>query len=237
MAGPDGGGEPNDDDTTDPELATQHFYGRWARYYDWLATAPGIASWREAAVGALDLKRGDTVVEMGCGTGANLPYLRERVGPEGRVVGVDITRGMLARASDRVERAGWANVHLAQGDATDPPVEGPVDAVLATFVVGMFADPDSAVDGWVDLLAPGGRIALLNAGRSDRAIARPLNLVFRGFVRAAAPDKDGQGAVESLEARVASARDVVFERSDESDMETFGLGYLGLAWGERPPAE
>jgi ubiquinone/menaquinone biosynthesis C-methylase UbiE len=215
----------------DPELATQRFYGRWARYYDWLATAPGVQSWRARSVDALALDPGDTVVEMGCGTGANFPHLRERVGPEGCVVGVDLTAGMLRRARERVDREGWANVHLVQGDATDPPIEGPVDAVLATFVVGMFADPRPAVEHWVDLLAPGGRIALLNAGRSDRPLARPLNLAFRGFVRAAAPDKSDGSAVESLEGRVTEARETVRGRCDESGTATFGFGFLGLVWG------
>jgi len=87
----------------DDVVATQSFYGRWARVYDWVATAPGVESWRTRAVGALDLDPGDTVVEMGCGTGANVPHLREAVGPEGRVVGVDLTRGMLRRARERVD--------------------------------------------------------------------------------------------------------------------------------------
>ena len=213
--------------------ATQAFYGRWARFYDWLATAPGVRSWRARAADALDLETGDTVVEMGCGTGANFPNLRERVGPEGRVVGVDLTRGMLRRARERVDRAGWANVDLVRADARRPPVEGPVDAVLATFVVGMFADPRPAVRSWVDLLAPGGRIALLNAGRSDRRLARPLNLAFRLFVRLAAPGEGRLSPVRSLERRVAAARDEVAGGCADSGFETFGLGYLRLAWGER----
>jgi ubiquinone/menaquinone biosynthesis C-methylase UbiE len=70
----------------------QSFYGRWAQVYDWLASAPGVASWRDRTADALALASGDTVVEMGCGTGANVPHLRERVGPSGRVVGIDVTR-------------------------------------------------------------------------------------------------------------------------------------------------
>jgi len=217
----------------DDVAATQAFYGRWARVYDWVATAPGVESWRARTVESLDLDPGDTVVEMGCGTGANVPHLRGAVGPEGRVVGVDLTQGMLRRASERVDREGWSNVELVQADATRPPVAGPVDAVLATFVVGMFADPRPAVDRWVGMLAPGGRIALLNAGRSDRAVARPLNLAFRGFVRAAAPGERGVSPTRSLERRVATARDQVRRRCETTDFEEFGLGYLGLQWGER----
>ena len=214
--------------------ATQAFYGRWANAYDRLATAPGVDSWRDRAADRLGLAPGDTVVEMGCGTGANVAHLRERVGPEGRVVGVDVTRGMLRRASERVDRAGWDNVRLVQADARRPPVDGPVDAVLATFVVGMFADPRPAVERWIETLAPGGRIALLNAGRSDRRVAAPLNLGFRAFVRLAAPGDGRVSPVESLERRVATARDAVYSRCPEHGFDEFGLGYLGLAWGERP---
>jgi ubiquinone/menaquinone biosynthesis C-methylase UbiE len=221
----------------DDVAATQAFYGRWARAYDWVATAPGVESWRGRTVESLDLDPGDTVVEMGCGTGANFPHLREAVGPGGRIVGVDLTRGMLRRAGERVDREGWSNVELVQADATRPPVAGPVDAVLATFVVGMFADPRPAVDGWVDVLAPGGRIALLNAGRSDHPAARPLNLGFRAFVRAAAPGKRGVSPTRSLERRVATARDQVRRRCDWTGFEAFGLGYLGLQWGERGETE
>ena len=213
--------------------ATQSFYGRWARLYDWVATAPGVESWRARAAEALALDPGDTVVEMGCGTGANFPHLRERVGPEGTVVGVDLTRGMLRRARERVERAGWENVHVVQADATRPPLPGPVDAVLATFVVGMFADPRPAVRSWVDALAPGGRVALLNAGRSERRFATPLNLAFRGFVRAVAPGKGSVSPARALERRVATARDEVRSQCPTTEFETFGLGYLGLLRGER----
>jgi len=217
----------------DDVTATQSFYGRWARVYDWVATAPGVESWRSRAVASLALDPGDTVVEMGCGTGANVPYLREAVGPEGRVVGIDLTRGMLRRAGERVDREGWDDVNLVQADATRPPVSGPVDAVLATFVVGMFPDPRPAVDAWVDLLGPGGRVALLNAGRSDRTVARPLNLGFRAFVRAAAPGDRGVSPTRSLERRVAAARDQVRARCGPTGFEEFGVGYLGLQWGER----
>jgi ubiquinone/menaquinone biosynthesis C-methylase UbiE len=212
--------------------ATQAFYGRWARVYDWLATAPGVRSWRARTADTLELEPGDTVVEMGCGTCANFSHLRERVGPEGRVVGVDLTGEMLRRASERVERAGWDNVHLVHADATRPPVEGPVDAVLATFVVGMFPDTRPAVRSWVDALAPGGRIALLNAGRSDHRFARVLNFPFRLFVRTAAPGDGSISPTRSLERRVATARDEMASQCSTSDFESFAGGFLGLAWGE-----
>ncbi|SIS05547.1 class I SAM-dependent methyltransferase [Natronorubrum thiooxidans] len=173
-----------------PEDA-QAFYGRWARLYDVIARrTPGIPALRRRAAAACRLEPGDTVVEMGCGTGANLPYLREQVGPEGTVIGLDFTGPVLERARELTSE--YDNVHVVQGDATRPPLDGiddetTVDAVLATFVVGMLADPAGAVDDWCDLVGPGGHVVLANAARSEEWYAPPVNAVFRAIVVLSTP--------------------------------------------------
>jgi ubiquinone/menaquinone biosynthesis C-methylase UbiE len=215
--------------------ATQQFYNRWARLYDQLATAPGITSWRKRAVETLSLSAGDTVVEMGCGTGANFPALREAVGPTGTVVGIDLVEGMLAQARRRIDREGWANVHVVRGDATQPPVDG-ADAVISTFLIGMLADPAAAVRSWLALVEPGGRLTIMNAGRSDRPLATPLNVAFRGFVRLAAPgEKTAPGSpVQELEARWEAAREALFEETVDHVDRRLGGGFILLASGRVP---
>ena len=54
--------------------------------------------YRKLTIEFLDLKRGDTVVELGCGTGLNFPLLQQRIGDEGKIIGVDITDKMLENA-------------------------------------------------------------------------------------------------------------------------------------------
>lgn len=177
---------------TDGTDATQEFYSRYARLYDLVARrTPGVTGLRESVADALDPKRGDVVVDMGCGTGANFPYLRERVGPSGTVVGVDFTPGVLAVARDRVDDEGWENVHVVRGDATRPPVDE-ADDVLATFVSGMLADPAAAVRTWAALVGPGGRLALGDLGRSTSPLGRPLNAAFASLVRASTPPGAGR---------------------------------------------
>jgi len=219
----------------DDSSAVTDFYDRLATRYDLLATAPLVRGWREMAAEALGLAPGDTVVEMGCGTGANLPYLRERVGSEGYVVGIDLTSGMLAQARRRVERAGWDNVHLVRGDATRPPVEG-VDAVLGSFVVGLLDDPGTAVDGWLDILNEGGRVAILEAGRSDRLVAAPLNLAFRVFVRFSSPGGWARVAspAKELDRRIDAAQEVLTARTIDRRSETAALGLVQVASGRLP---
>ncbi|MFB6189766.1 MAG: class I SAM-dependent methyltransferase [Halapricum sp.] len=209
--------------------------GAITAFYDRLATAPLVRGWRRQAADALALEPGDTVVEMGCGTGANLPYLRERVGPEGRVVGVDLTRGMLDRARRRVERAGWENVTLVRGDAARPPVEQ-ADAVLGSFVVGLLDDPGQIVDRWLDLLTPGGSVAILEAGRTDRTLARPLNLAFRAFVRFSSPGglTARRSPARELDRRIAVAAHALEVRTVERRHDSVALGLVTITRGRLP---
>jgi ubiquinone/menaquinone biosynthesis C-methylase UbiE len=213
--------------------AAQEFYTRWAGLYDAVARyTPGVPGMRTRVADALDLDLGDTVVEMGCGTGANLGYLRERVGPEGTVVGVDFSPGALDRAAEHVTSEGWENVHLVRGDATRPPIAD-VDAVLGTFVVGMFADPDEVVERWCDLVGPGGRIALLNAARSRRPYGPLVNLPFRGLVRVSTPGKRGHGTPPHvlLDRRIEAGHAALERRCERTVHEERLLGLLRLAAG------
>ncbi len=215
------------------ELA-QDFYGRWARLYDLLARrTPGIGTLRRQAAAACRLESGDTVVEMGCGTGANLPYLRERVGPDGTVVGIDFTRPVLERARDRT--AAYDNVHVVRGDATAPPVAGDVDAVLATFVVGMLAEPARAVDDWADLVGSGGHVVLVNAARSKRWYAPPVNALFRAVVVLSTPPttrlRYDPDPVRQLDERVESAHERLRDRAAAIAEETHALGVVRLTGG------
>lgn len=211
------------------------YYGTMAGVYDAVASAPGIRSWRAAAVESLDLEPGDTVVDLGCGTGANLPYLRDAVGNAGRVCGVDIVPAMLGEARERVDRTGWTNVAFVRGDATVPPVDE-ADAILSTFLVGMLDDPAGAVRTWLGLVHPGGRITLMNAGRSDRRLALPLNLACRGFVRLTAPGYrwSGDSPVEQLEAKWAAATDALLEGTTDHRRDRMGGGFVRLASGRVP---
>ena len=88
---------------------------------------PGI---RRKAVRRLQLKPGDSVLEIGCGTGRNLPFLLEAVGPDGHIFGVDLSEGMLSKARQLCTRRKWENVTLIHSDASMYTVPDPVSGVI-----------------------------------------------------------------------------------------------------------
>lgn len=214
------------------------FYGRWAGVYDIVATTLVPTAWRDRAVDACRLSPGDTVVELGCGTGSNLPLLRERVGPSGRVVGVDLTPSMVEQARQRVERAGWDNVTLLRGDASRPPVTE-ANAVLGSFVVGLLPDPAGAVETWCALATD--RVVLLNGGSSSHPIGRLCNPLFGACVAAGTPTDSPRetlrrlaapsDARRQLDGAVRASRNALVEHTANYRFETFGLGFVGLASG------
>jgi len=119
---------------------------------------------RRRSVAALDLQPGDRVLELGCGPGNSFERLRDAVGPDGTVVGIDYSEGMVDRATDRVARAGWDNVHVVLGDATRPPVlPGSFDGVYAAMSLSAMPNPVAAVEAAAAALASDGRLAVLDA--------------------------------------------------------------------------
>lgn len=142
-------------------------YRKRARNYDWTANLYyliGFREWayRRRAVAALRLRPGDTVVEMACGTGLNLPLLRSAVGAQGLVVGVDINDAMLARADARRRREGWTNVELVQSDAIEFDFPSDADGVISTFAITLVPEFDEIIRRGVAALAPGGRFVVLD---------------------------------------------------------------------------
>ena len=97
-------------------------------FFEWLVFLPG--GLRAKTIEYMELRPGDRVLEVGCGTGRNFPLLCDAVGPSGRVYGVDLSAGMLSKIELLRARHGWTNVHLTQGDAADYKAPEPLDGVL-----------------------------------------------------------------------------------------------------------
>jgi len=117
---------------------------------------------RRKAVQALGLRPGDSVVEIACGTGLNFQSIEQEIGPEGRIVGVDLTDAMLAQAQDRIETNGWGNVSLVQADAAEFEFPTGVDAILATYPHALLPESGHVIANGAAALRTGGRWVVLD---------------------------------------------------------------------------
>ena len=142
-------------------------YRKKAKHYDItsrLYPAPGYPQrgQRLRTVQALGLRAGSSVVDIACGTGLNFRLLEEAIGPEGRIVGVDLTDAMLARAQDRIKTNGWRNISLVQADAADFEFPAEVDAILSTYALTQVPDSAAVIAHGAAALSGGGRWAVLD---------------------------------------------------------------------------
>jgi ubiquinone/menaquinone biosynthesis C-methylase UbiE len=117
---------------------------------------------RLRAVQALGLRAGDSVIDVACGTGLNFPLIEEVIGPEGRIVGVDLTDAMLAQAQNRIGTKGWSNISLVQADAVDFDFPTGVDAILSTYALSQVPESAEVIAHGAAALSGGGRWVVLD---------------------------------------------------------------------------
>lgn len=128
---------------------------------------------RERTIAALDLRRGQHVLDVACGTGLSLALLRERVGDEGQVYGFDQSPEMLALARERVVNAGWRNVLLFETPAQALALPRSIDALLFHYTHDILRSP-AALAGVLGCARPGARVAIAGIKYFPRWLA-PLN--------------------------------------------------------------
>jgi ubiquinone/menaquinone biosynthesis C-methylase UbiE len=202
-----------------------------ARRYDRLA---GVIGWfdgllflpphlrRRAAV-RLNVRPGGRVMEIGCGTGRNFPYLRAAVGPAGKIYGVDLSARMLARAHELCRRERWSNIDLVHGDAADYSPPEPLDGVLFGFSYNTMPHHLSVLQHAWKLLRPGGRIVIVDgrlpSGRGWEPLL-PLCLWLMRHTLLSNP------FIKPWQDLAAVAEDFA--------MEEFLLGAWYVCWGNKP---
>jgi ubiquinone/menaquinone biosynthesis C-methylase UbiE len=159
-------------------------YSKRAAHYDFSANLYYLIGFREAryrkrAVSALGLKPGDTVVEVGCGTGLNFPYVLQSIGETGRLIGIDLTDAMLEQAMKRIRRNGWHNVELVEADAAAYVFPAEIQGVLSTFALTLVPEYEQVINHAARALAAGGRLVIADFKKPDRW---PLWLVKLGVL-------------------------------------------------------
>jgi phosphatidylethanolamine/phosphatidyl-N-methylethanolamine N-methyltransferase len=127
--------------------------------FDWIF-APG----RAAAIKHLDLRASETALEVGIGTGLNLPLYA----PTCRLTGIDLSAEMLDKAVERVQSLAMPNVTLKVMDATSMDFgDNEFDKALATYTISAVPDPVAVLREMRRVVKPGGTLVILNHFRSE----------------------------------------------------------------------
>jgi ubiquinone/menaquinone biosynthesis C-methylase UbiE len=204
--------------------------------YDFLAPAydpllkPIYAPYRKRALQCLEVGPGASVLDLACGTGQNFPYLESQIGVNGRIVGVDISIGMLRKAKAFVARKSSARISLIQSDAAnlsrlvlqDWAGLSEVDAVVCSFGLTAMQGWEAAFLRSFHILKPGGTYLI----HDIHAVKPTLHARGVEFVTRVDLSRNTWRPLENL------SRDFHVEYFDRSDL-IFG-GRLFVASGTKP---
>jgi arsenite methyltransferase len=127
-----------------------------------------------------DVKPGETVLDLGSGAGIDAFLAAREVGPSGRVIGVDMTASMIARARENAAKGGYANVEFRLGEIENLPVaDATVDVIISNCVINLSPDKRRVFAEALRALRPGGRLVI-----SDLVLTKTLPEKVRQSIEA-----------------------------------------------------
>ncbi len=131
----------------------------------------------------VDAKAGETVLDLGCGAGLDLYLYAQKVGPNGKLIGLDLAEPMLDKARSNLAAVGISNVQWLNASADDTPLrDSSVDLVTANGIYNLSPDKDAVLREVVRVLKPGGRTVfaeIVLKGELPQEIRRGLPDWFR----------------------------------------------------------
>jgi S-adenosylmethionine-diacylgycerolhomoserine-N-methlytransferase len=215
---------------SDPAVLMDRMYRRQRHIYD--ATRKFYLLGRDATIAELGAQAGESVLEIGCGTGRNLVKLARRY-PHALFYGLDVSNEMLESARVAIARAGLeSRVRVAQADATsfDPQAlfdRPSFERVMISYALSMIPPWREALGQAVEALAPGGSLHIVDFG-DQAGLPGPFRA---GLVRwLAAFDVTPRTSLRAELARLAASRGVRFTARDHL------RGYAIRAVVEKPGA-
>ncbi|MFO1019739.1 MAG: class I SAM-dependent methyltransferase [Planctomycetales bacterium] len=138
----------------------ESFYANQASGYD--DYRKRLLQGREEMYQSLPIQQGDTLLDMGGGTGANLEFLGDRIQLFSQIQLVDLSTSLLKVARERFQARGWTNVATVEADATQYRPTFTPDLMTFSYSLTMIPDWFAAIDHALDLLKPGGTIGVVD---------------------------------------------------------------------------
>jgi arsenite methyltransferase len=141
----------------------------------------------------IDLRPGDTVLDLGSGGGIDVLLSAQRVGPTGKAYGLDMTDDMLALARENQKQAGVTNVEFLKGEIENIPLpDNSVDVIISNCVINLSADKDRVLREAFRVLKPAGRFAVSDVvvrGSVPEAVRKSM-LLWVGCIAGALEEDD-----------------------------------------------
>lgn len=161
------------------------------------------------------LQPGQVVLDLGSGAGLDCFFAAKKVGETGRVIGVDMTPEMVARARSSAERMNVTNVEFRQGYLEDLPVDADsVDVIISNCVINLSPDKSKVFAEAFRVLKPGGKLAvsdIVTDGPLPEAVKQSLS-AWAGCVAGAVEAKDYIGMMEAVGFTDVSVNPVFFDK-------------------------
>jgi len=161
------------------------------------------------------LKPGQTVLDLGSGAGLDCLLAAQKVGPEGHVIGVDMTPEMIERAQANAKRVNATNVEFRHGYLEELPVDSStVDVIISNCVINLSPDKEKVFNEAFRVLAPGGKLAvsdIVTDGELPEAVRNSLS-AWAGCVAGAVEAKEYIAMMEAVGFTDISIKPVFFDK-------------------------
>jgi ubiquinone/menaquinone biosynthesis C-methylase UbiE len=148
-----------------------NYYDIFAQVYDLFSPKWYYHEARDYSIKQLQLKEGDTILNLPCGTGQNLESIQDYLNNTGLIIGIDLSGGMLNKAENKVKKNEWNNIKLIKADATKVEPNWiktqlnhslKIDAILCDLGLSGFPEWKQVIDNMLLILPLGGRIVIMD---------------------------------------------------------------------------
>lgn len=148
-----------------------NYYDKFAQVYDLFSPKWYYQEARDYSIKQLQLKEGETILNIPCGTGQNLEPIQDYLNNTGLIIGIDFSGGMLNKAENKVKKNEWNNIKLIKADATKVEPNWiktqlnhslKIDAILCDLGLSGFPEWKQVIDNMLLILPLGGRIVIMD---------------------------------------------------------------------------
>jgi demethylmenaquinone methyltransferase/2-methoxy-6-polyprenyl-1,4-benzoquinol methylase len=183
---------------------------------------PFISPFRRNAIRRLALRPGDRVLDVGCGSGGSFRYLLDAVGPQGEVVGIELSPTIAALAKRRVEKNNWRNAAVIEAPAQTARLDGKFDAAIMFGANELFTSKE-VLDNVFAHLKYDARVVVMGAKLVEGGALKGFNPLYRMMT--------SKLMLPSTPALNSKPFELLQHRMREFQIEELAGGFLFLVWG------